>query len=85
MTLNPVAAYTVTCNACGEVLEDDGGGTLFTDPASVTAAASAYGWTILGDQYLCPAQDATHQKFIDQAMPPEPASQAPGQLAIGEE
>jgi hypothetical protein len=85
VTLNPVTAYTAACNACGEVLEDEDGGTLFTDPVSATAAASAYGWTILGDQHLCPTQDATHQKFIDQAMPPESAFQAPGQLTIGEE
>lgn len=85
MALTPVTAYTVACNACAEILEDDGGGTLFSDASDVADAARSYGWTVIGDAHLCPVQDAAHQKFIDQAMPPEPASQAPGQLAIGEE
>ena len=84
MTVSPVTAYTVTCNACGETLGDDGGGTLFADPASVADAAPAYGWTVFGDRHLCPTEDDAHQAFIDRLMPPEPTFQAPGQLTVDE-
>ena len=84
MTVSPATAYTVICNACGETMEDEDGGTLFSDPASATEATPANGWTFLGDQHLCPTQDEAHHAFIDRLMPPEPAFQAPGQLTIDE-
>lgn len=85
MTMTPAFAFTVTCNACGETLEDDDGGTLFTDPADAPNAARAEGWTVLDGQHLCPTEDATHQALIDRLMPPEPTFQMPGQLAVDEE
>jgi len=85
VTLIPIAAFTVTCNACTETLEDDGGGTVFTDPKDVADAARAYGWTSLGGQHLCPTEDDAHQVLVDRLMPPEPTTQTDGQSPIGEE
>lgn len=85
MTVSPVTAYTITCNACGETLEDEGGGTLFADPASAANAAPTYGWAVLDGQHLCPTEDTAHQALVDRLMPPEPAFQTTGQLAIDEE
>lgn len=85
MTVSPVTAYTVTCNACGETLEDEDGGTLFADPAAVPDVARSAGWTVLDGQHLCPTEDATHTALVDRLMPPEPTLPTPGQLPFIEE
>lgn len=85
MTLIPAAAFTVACNVCNEILEDDGGGTLFTDPAAVSDVARFAGWTVLDGQHLCPTEDAAHQALVDRLMPPEPTLPTPGQLPFIEE
>lgn len=82
MSLIPVATFTVACDACNQTLEDEDGGTLFTNPADIVDAARSQGWTALGDQHLCANEDATHQALVDRLMPPEPTFQNPGQLAI---
>lgn len=82
MALTEVTMHALACDACGSALDDEEGGTLFATAADANIAARASGWTVLGDEYLCSLRDATHQAYIDRAMPPEPAIQAPGQLAF---
>ena len=83
MPVTPVTVYTVTCDACPAVLGEDDDGTLYPNPAELPATARAHGWTVIGNEYLCPTRDEAHQQIVDQAMPPEPVFQVPGQLAVG--
>jgi hypothetical protein len=84
MPVTPVTVYTVTCDAdtCTNVLGEDDDGTLFPNPAELPATARAHGWTVIGNEYLCPTRNQAHQELVDRAMPPEPVFQAPGQLAL---
>jgi len=82
MPLTPVTMHAIACDACRTVFDDEEGGTLFATPAEANQTARAYGWSVLGDEYLCPIRDKAHQAFIDRAMPPEPVMQAEGQLAL---
>jgi hypothetical protein len=70
----------VQCDACNTVFDDEEGGTLFPTIAAANTAARALDWIVIGDQYLCPTRDQAHQAIIDQAMPPAPVMQVPGQL-----
>jgi len=80
MPATPVTLYAITCDTCPNALEDDSGGTLFTDLDDAPATARAFGWIVIGDEFLCPTRDDAHQELVDRAMPPEPVFQAPGQL-----
>ena len=82
MPLTPITLHTLQCDACPTTLDDDEGGTLFATEAAANAAARAFGWTVLGDEYLCPTRDEAHQALVDQHMPPEPVVQVPGQLGL---
>ncbi|GAA2199860.1 hypothetical protein [Streptomyces bangladeshensis] len=82
MPLTEVTMHALQCDACPQIFDDEEGGTLFATATDAQHTARAYGWTVLGDEYLCPRRDETHQAFIDARMPPEPVFQAPGQLAL---
>lgn len=82
MPLTPVTMNVLTCDACKTVFDDEEGGTLFPDVSAANVCARTSGWTVIGNEYLCPIRDEAHQALIDQAMPPEPVTQAPGQLAL---
>jgi hypothetical protein len=82
MPVTPVTLYAVTCDACPSVLEDDSEGTLFTGLTDIPTTARAYGWAVLGDEYLCPTRDQAHQALIDEHMPPAPVMQYAGQLDL---
>ena len=82
MPLTAVTMHAIRCDACNTVFDDEEGGTLFATPTDADTAARAYGWTVLGDEYLCHLRDEAHQALIDQRMPPEPVIQVPGQLGL---
>lgn len=87
MPLTDITVHAVQCDACNTVFDDEEGGTLFPTVAAANDTVRALGWTVLGDEYLCPTRDEAHQALIDEHMPPAPVIQCSGQLDLsgGEE
>lgn len=85
MPMKPHTCIAVTCDVCWQPLTDPE----FEAPVHFDSAPDAlkmarhYRWTVvLRDQFVCPERDAAHQAFLDALLPPEPASQVPGQLGL---
>jgi len=76
---------TIACDVCEQPLEafEDEGIIHFANLAEAQSQARHYRWNVLsGGEFICPEQDPEHQAFLDALMPPEPVTQAPGQLDL---
>jgi hypothetical protein len=85
MPIRTHTCITVACDVCKQPLEafEDEGTIHFADLAEARSLARHYRWNALsGGEFVCPERDPEHQAFLDQLLPPEPVTQAPGQLAL---
>lgn len=83
MSIKTHTCLTITCDVCDYRYDQDEYTVHFDHLAEARDITLTSGWTITTDRkVICGAQDDEHQKHIDVLLPPEPARQVPGQIAI---
>ncbi|QES45212.1 hypothetical protein DEJ49_33270 [Streptomyces venezuelae] len=82
MGIKTHTCLTVDCDACGKPMEDEEGNAFhFADLAQARAMVREFQWSALScREFVCDRDDAAHQHYFDQLMPPEPVTQVHGQL-----